>query len=153
MMVMARDTDYPGLLEQVRGRRVLIWTCSTCARLCNGLGGQDAADRLAEALRGDGVDVVGTACVSASCITSKVEKNMPEGDYDTVVSLTCDMGASCAGDVSGMPVLNPVITFGPGYRASDGTVRLRSLVCGNVVKDEPVEDVAERTGAVAGPYV
>lgn len=46
MTVMARDRDYPDLLEDVRGRKVLVWTCNTCARMCN-IGGKEAGERLA----------------------------------------------------------------------------------------------------------
>ena len=153
MMVMARDTDYQGLLSQVVGKRVFIWTCNTCARLCNGIGGQEAADRLADALRADGVDVVGTAHTGASCILSKVEKGMPELDCDVVVSLTCDNGAANAGEVSGLPVINPILTFGPGYKDSEGGVHLRTIVCGRVVMDETLEEAAERMECAAEPYV
>ena len=41
MTVMARDRGYDELLGDVRGRRVLVWTCNTCARLCN-IGGREA---------------------------------------------------------------------------------------------------------------
>lgn len=153
MMIMARDTGYPGLLGSLIGRRVLVWTCDTCARLCNGLGGADAASRLAERLVSDGVDIVGVAHTSASCIMSKVESRIPEGDYDTVVALTCDMGASCARTVSGRHVVNPIITFGPGYLDPEGRPRLASVVCGNVVSDESAEDAADRCDAVVGPFI
>ena len=58
MTVMARDREYDQLLEDVRGRKVLIWTCNTCARLCN-IGGQEAGQRLADRLSGDDIISVG----------------------------------------------------------------------------------------------
>ena len=65
MTVMARDRGYDELLGDVRGRRVLVWTCNTCARLCN-IGGREAGDRLASKLSEDGVDVAVFVCSSAA---------------------------------------------------------------------------------------
>ena len=45
MIVMARDRGYDELLESLKGRRVLVWTCNTCARFC-GVGGREAAEDL-----------------------------------------------------------------------------------------------------------
>ncbi len=153
MIVMARDRDYGALLDAVRGRRVLIWTCNTCARLC-GVGGSDAAERLASKLSADGVDVVGSASSSACCFMSKADRmagSAPDG-YDLVLCLTCDMGGRNASEATGREVLNPVVTFGPGYIDRQGRNRVASVVCGRTVMDEASEDVAERNGCPLGPF-
>ena len=123
MLVMARDSDYAELSERLRGHRVLVWTCNTCARLCNGIGGDEAAGRLAERLREDGIEVTGVISTSASCIASKVDRKYDEGiigGADVVLSLTCDVGSSCAGTVFGKPVVNPIETLGTGYMDLNG---------------------------------
>ena len=153
-MVMTRDRGYDDLLSELRGRRVLVWTCGTCARLCDGLGGRESAERLSERLSRDGVDVVGTVSVGASCVVQKVSDNLPsDGGFDVVLALTCDIGAGCVGDCCRAEVVNPVLTFGSGYLAADGTPRLRSVVCGRTVSDESLPEVSSRHGVPTGPYV
>lgn len=154
MTVMARDREYDQLLEDVRGRKVLIWTCNTCARLCN-IGGQEAGQRLADRLSGDGVEVVGCVSSSAPCFMSKADRMAAsvEGDYDLVVSVNCDMGARNAAEATGKEVLNPVVTFGTGYIDRNGRNRLATIVCGKTVYDEDAEEVAERNGLWMSPFV
>ncbi len=116
MTVMARDRDYVQLLEDVRGRRVLVWTCNTCARMCN-IGGKEAGERLAAKLAEDGVEVAGSVCSSASCYMSKADRMAAsvEGEYNLVVALNCDMGARNAAESTSRDILSPVVTFGTGY--------------------------------------
>lgn len=154
MTVMARDREYPQLLEEVRGRRVLVWTCNTCARMCN-IGGKEAGDRLAEKLSEDGVEVVGSVCSSAPCYMTKADRMAAsvEGDYDLVVAVNCDMGARNAAEATGREVLNPVVTFGTGYLDRDGRNRLATIVCGKTVYDEDAEEVAKRNGCWMSPFV
>jgi hypothetical protein len=141
MMIMARDRDYPELVEGLRGRHVLIWSCTTCARLC-GVTGRDGAEGLAERLREDGIDVVGTASTSAACLMPKVAERMPSGPgYDTVLALTCAIGASCASSHSGAEVVNPVETFGYGYMDDSGEP-VAMLSDG----DRPLSAVSSRSG-------
>lgn len=154
MTVMARDRDYSDLLEDVRGRKVLVWTCNTCARLCN-IGGQDAGDRLVSKFREDGVDVVGCVSSSAACFMTKADRmaGSVSDDYDLVVALNCDMGARNASEATGREVLNPVVTFGTGYLDRNGRNRLATIVCGKTVYDEDAEEVAEKNGCYMTPFV
>lgn len=127
MMMMVRDRGYAELVRALEGRRVRIWTCGTCARLC-GVGGPDRAADLASALRRDGVDVTGVSSVSAGCLESKVSAKAAEADdgSDLVLGLLCSIGAGCARRVLGKEVLNPVDTVGFGYADADGAL----FVCG-----------------------
>ena len=124
MQIMARSCRYPELLEQCRGRKVYMWTCNTCARIC-GIGG-------------------------ASCIASNVRKcQTPEiAGCDTILSLTCDIGAKLCGAVSGKEVLNPVCTLGAGYR-DDGKVCRLMRIDGS---DPALSEEAERRGLPPGPF-
>ena len=139
MIMMARDRDYEQLRGELRGERVLIWTCNTCARLSGGIGGSESAEKLMDALRGDGIDVVGVCYTSASCIMGKVRaKGDPEMilGCDTVLSLTCDVGAFCAGEVFGKPVMNPIVTLGPGLIGEDGDLSVCTIRDGKMEKEE-----------------
>lgn len=156
MLMMARDRDYQALLAAVRGRRVLVWTCNTCVRLCGGIGGRDAAERLAAQLRADGVEVVGVGAVSASCLAGKVREGLaplPAGACDVVLALTCDVGALTAGRLADRPVLNPLVTFGAGYLREDGIPVLCRPAASGVLAERPVSDLAAAQGLLLGPFV
>ena len=123
MLIMARDRSYAELLESLKGKKVHIWTCNTCARLCYELGGRASAERLAEKLRSDGITVTGTSAVAASCMDTSVKKGSVSADTDVVVTLTCDMGSELAGEFIGKKLINPIETFGPGmFTDDDGPV-------------------------------
>lgn len=147
MMIMARDSDYPELVSSLRGSKVAIIACTTCARLC-GLGGSEDAGRLSSGLKDDGIDVIGTSCTPAACIEAKVGDSLPEaGTYDTVLAICCSIGARCAGRASGARVVNPVRTYGHGYLRSDGEPVL-ILPDGEL----SLERLAERDGTRTGPF-
>ncbi|MDR3283209.1 MAG: hypothetical protein LBS92_06370 [Candidatus Methanoplasma sp.] len=152
--MMARDRSYQELLEALRGKKVAIWTCNTCARLCNGVGGHEAASRLAEALRKDGVEVAGVMYTSASCLQDKVRaKEDPAvlNGADLIVSLTCDLGSVCAAEVFGKEVLNPIVTFGPGIVREDGSILLCRASNGRP-ECESVSVAAAKAGLDPGPF-
>jgi hypothetical protein len=140
MMIMIRDRDYADLVGGIDGRSVLVWTCNTCARLCNGIGGQEAAGRLAERLRADGIRVTGVLSTSASCLEGKVAARASaasEGGPELVLVLACDLGARCAGAVLGREVLNPVETLGTGYLRADGRPVLLSAGDRSALAEDP----------------
>ena len=145
MMLMARDREYADLLADLEGKRVLIWTCNTCARLCNEVGGKDSAERLAARLRKDGVDALKAVSVSAACLMGKVRAVSDDpvvSMCDVIVTLVCDVGSACAGTCFGKDIVNPVETVGPGYLDENGVPTLAdgSIVmmgCGPFVDRSP----------------
>ena len=124
MLIMSRSMDYPELLGMLKGKRVAIWTCNTCARLCNGIGGSDSCERLAKKLSDDGVTIIKVVSTSAACLEDKVIGKKDEilsGQPDIVLSMTCCAGDSNAKKVFGMETINPITTHGFGILAADGT--------------------------------
>ena len=151
MQVMARDRDYGDLVGDLRGRSVLVWTCDTCARFC-GIGGRDRAEDIASRLSSDGIAVSGVVRSSACCFMRKAREMAASVEgYDMVLALCCDMGARNASEATGREVLNPVVTFGPGYLDDGGAPRIASVVCGRTVVDEPLSEAAARSGCQEGP--
>lgn len=133
MMIIRRGMDYPELRDSLRGKRVAIWTCNTCARLCNGIGGSESAERLASKLRNDGVSAMCVISIPASCIMPKVAEKTDDavlGMCDVILALSCDVGADCMARCTGKEVSNPIETLGPGYL--DGN-RMPLLADGRVV--------------------
>ena len=124
MLIMSRSMDYPELLGKLKGNKVTIWTCNTCARLCNGIGGSDSCERLAKKLSDDGVTIIKVVSTSAACLEDKVIGKKDEilsGQPDIVLSMTCCAGDSNAKKVFGMETINPITTHGFGILAADGT--------------------------------
>lgn len=153
MIMMVRDRTYKELRDSLEGKRVAVWTCNTCARFSR-VGGSEAAGRLAEALRKDGVDAVFAGGTSASCIESKVAGRMSlTNDPDIILSLTCDVGAHCAGRVYGIKVLNPIHTIGPGYIAEDGGLIVCTPDGSGGLRDTTLDEEAERLGLYSSPFV
>ena len=127
MMVVRRSMEYPELRDMLRGKRVSIFTCNTCARLCNGVGGKDSAERLAARLRKDGIDALRVISVPAACIIGKVREVADDpiaARCDALVTLVCDVGSECAGVCFGKDVINPVETLGAGYLDDNGVPTL-----------------------------
>ena len=135
MLIMARDRTYGELLESLKGKKVHIWTCNTCARLCYELGGRVSAERLAAKLKADGIVVTGISAVPASCMDTSVKKGIVSPDTDLVVTLTCDMGSELAGAFIGKELINPIETFGPGmFTDDDGPVLVTKDDNGKLLK-------------------
>ena len=147
MMVVVRGMDYDDVLDSLKGRKVALWTCKTCARLC-GVGGSDALCRLADRLEADGIDIVSIGHTSASCIMSKVSGRL-SGDFDVVLSLTCDIGSRCVCDSYGVDVIEPLRTIGPGFLDADG----RPMVADGDGGYIPSDEAASSLGLTVGPYV
>ena len=124
MLIVSRSADYPELLDMVRGKKVAIWTCNTCARLCNNIGGTESSERLAEKLKDDGIEVTGVTSTSAACLEKKVIDKKVEilaGNPDIILSMTCCAGDANARKVFGKETINPIITHGFGILTEDGT--------------------------------
>ncbi|MDR0779015.1 MAG: hypothetical protein LBE48_06245 [Methanomassiliicoccaceae archaeon] len=153
MMMIARNTDYDDILNAVKGRKVTVWSCNTCAKLCNGVGGNQAADKLADKLRADGVDVVSSVSVSAACLMSKVTPKASDiADLtDVVISLTCDIGVVCAARAFKKDVLAPLTTIGFGYVDDDGSLIVKHSE--DVQVPATLNDVAKEKGMSSTPLV
>ncbi|MBO4569360.1 MAG: hypothetical protein J5674_05350 [Candidatus Methanomethylophilaceae archaeon] len=124
MMVMAPGEGYGDIQEGLRGKRVFVWTCNTCARLC-GVGGREKAEEAVRLLESGGVEVAGSAAVPAACFMSNARDRLGGSEgFDVVLALCCDIGAGCAREASGKPVVNPVETLGVGFLGEDGVPRL-----------------------------
>ena len=124
----------------LRGKKVAIWTCNTCARLCNDIGGTESSERLAEKLRNDGITITCVVSTSAACLEGKVISKKDEilsGDPDIILSMTCCAGDANAKKVFGKDTINPIITHGFGILAEDGTPIL--------MDGTPVDSLSDRS--------
>jgi len=153
--MVARDRPYSELKNDLIGKKVVIWTCNTCARLCYDIGGTESAERLASALRNDGIEVLGVLSTNASCIEKKVAEKYNEelfAEADVILSLTCNIGALCAERAFKKDVLNPLATVGAGF-IGEGR---RIFVCeekGGELTVRELSEIAEEKGLWCGPYI
>ncbi len=123
MIILRRSMEYEQLLSELRGKKVAIWTCNTCARLCGEVGGKDSAEALSKKLINDGIEVTGVLSTTASCIMSKVSAKYDESiidKCDVILSLTCDVGSYLASECFGKDSINPIDSLGPGYLDENG---------------------------------
>jgi len=152
MMIVARNMDYDDVLNAVKGRAVSVWTCNTCAKMCNGIGGKQSADRLADKLREDGVNVVASASVSAACLMQKVcSKKEEMTGADIIISLTCDTGAICASNAFKKDILVPLATLGHGFVDDDGSLTV--TLSTSVRAPTPFGNAAKEKGTSTDPLV
>ncbi|MDR2698729.1 MAG: hypothetical protein LBB30_03515 [Candidatus Methanoplasma sp.] len=153
--MVARDRPYSELRDGLRGKKVAIWTCNTCARLCFDIGGSESAERLASALRKDGIEVLGVLHTAASCLEKKVREKYDEeiiGGADVILSLTCNIGALCAERAFGKEVLNPIATVGVGFVGENRRIFVCEEKDGVLVVKGLIE-TAEEKGLWCDPYV
>jgi hypothetical protein len=154
VLMIARDRPYSELRDSLVGKKVVIWTCNTCARLCFDIGGEESAQRLAEKLRKDGVEVLGVLYTGASCIEKKVREKYDESLFanaDVVLSMTCNIGALCAKRAFGKEILNPIATLGAGFVGENR----RILICednGGELAVKELREIAEEKGYWCDPY-
>ncbi len=155
MLIITRSMGMDALVQAVQGRRAAIWTCRTCARLCHGLGGDDAAHRLAEYLRSRGIDVVGAASTSACCLWSKVSSAMekaPFQDAEVIIPLTCDVASLLLEEFTELPRLDCTRTWGRGYLNGEGEPILVSMDGQGKPRLQRPKDLDDGR-ALTGPYV
>ena len=143
MLIISRSMDYPELLDRLSGKKVAIWTCNTCARLCNSIGGTESSERLASKLKEDGVEVTKVISISAACLGRKVSEKRDEllsGNPDIILCMTCDAGALNAKEFFGKEIVNPIVTHGYGLLSDDGVPIL--MESGRKI---PVSELSQRS--------
>lgn len=150
MQMVLRDRGLPELVEELRGKKVLIWTCNTCARLCN-VGGSSQAQRIATALRSEGIEVASVMSAKAACMMSSAEdlKKTMKCDYDTILALTCEAGSKVAFRVFGAGCVNPLVTVGTGYLDS---IRGPMVFDADSGKECTLEEASNRYALIIGPF-
>ncbi len=148
MQLMLRDREFPELAEQLRGKKVFVWTCNTCARLCD-VGGSANAQRLAASLRSEGVEVTGVGSAKAACVMSSVIDATCSASQscDVVLALTCDVGSRVAGEAFRRPCLNPIVTLGTGFLDASRTPVLKGE------PEKPLQALSDENSLPAGPFL
>ena len=155
MIITGRNRDYKEVADSLKAKRVLLFTCNTCIRLCGNIGGRKAAEDLSEKLKGDGIDVIEVIDVSAACIAKKIRGKLTQSKVkasDVILALTWPLGASSIAAVSGVDVFNPLETIGVGYLDEDGVPIVVSGSC-DFSEEMPADEAAEYGELKLSPFV
>ncbi|NLI74315.1 MAG: hypothetical protein GX369_06065 [Euryarchaeota archaeon] len=97
MIASLRTMTYEELKNTLgKDERIAIWSCDTCAKSCDGFGGEESMKSLASQLRSDGFNVQKEELLVASCyfdgIRNRKEKWVSDGEYDeidVIIPLAC----------------------------------------------------------------
>lgn len=109
-----------GMLKKYK--KIGIISCNSCARVCE-TGGQERMDEMAERLKKDGFNVVGTELVPMACNLDAVKRRENEGDF--LVVLACDSGVFTVQSLFPSKIVIPALdTVGLGARDGEGNIFL-----------------------------
>lgn len=88
-MVITLAKEYDEIKKQLeKNDKIWVMSCNSCVRVI-GTGGEDKMIQLADRLKKDGFQVVGTSLYGTACIKEIVKEKI---DPDTIVMLACDAG-------------------------------------------------------------
>ena len=164
--VAVRRLDYEALkAELTPGDRVVILSCDSCARLSDGLGGEEGLAGLADKLAADGFrvtcrEVLPIACSLEqlrACIDGKANRTLFE-EADVVIPLACRAGIDKAKEaLPGIRVLQVTETLGKGVFSPETGPRLTEPLeeLGLEVdgtKGISLAEAADRLGLHAGSF-
>lgn len=164
MIIAMRKMPYEQLRDSLDpGARMIVLSCNNCARVY-GLGGRAGLQALADKLCADGLDVVHRELIGFACAVDLVGKRARDpatrdafAAADVILPLACEhgqMAVRMAFPDKQVPELSR--TLGVGWWNAS-TVRLTHCVSGVDLTIEgpegmPLDEVAERTGLLAGPF-
>ena len=164
--ISARRYEYEELRNKLQpDDRIVIVSCDCCARLCDGLGGEQGMTSLAGKLEGDGYNVVHRQLVSEACSDDPklnplhdVSARKLFEDADVILPLSCQSGENrTRSDFPDLRLLRVTKTLGTGSFTSETGARLKESL--EDVQIEigdpdgiPLAEAARRLGLYSGSY-
>ena len=164
--VTARRYTYEDLKSKLMpGERILVLSCDSCAKLNNGLGGGEGAEKLARKLRDDGFDVIHQELLNVACSPGELKERLTgmkvrklfEG-ADVIIPLSCSAGIERVKEaVPKLRILRVTETLGLGTYSPETGVHLTEPFpeIGLEINDEDgisLADAAARLGFHAGSF-
>ncbi|MBO4445856.1 MAG: methylenetetrahydrofolate reductase C-terminal domain-containing protein [Clostridia bacterium] len=135
-MIITRKKPYEELLSMLGdAKKVVLVGCKSCATSCE-TGGEPEMAALTEALKADGIEVVGTVYPDESCqklLVKKELKAVRDTGYDAVVSLACGDGAQTVAQLVDTPVYPANNTMFLGQVERIGIFNEMCRMCGDCV--------------------
>jgi len=164
--VAVRRFDYEALrAELTPNDRIVVLSCDSCARLSDGLGGEQGLAGLADKLTADGFqvscrEVLPIACSLEqlrSCIDDQANRQLFE-EADVVIPLACQAGVEKAREaLPGVRVLQVTETLGKGVFSPETGARLTEPIestglAVDAAKGMPLDEATDRLGLHAGSF-
>jgi hypothetical protein len=125
--------DYETLRAQLApGSRIAVLSCGSCARLSDGLGGEQGLARLTEKLVADGFQVICREVLPVACAGDSLKKNLGEegirrllDEADVIIPLACAAGVKRAQEsLPGARICVVTRTVGKGTYTPETGARL-----------------------------
>jgi hypothetical protein len=164
--VTARRYTYEDLKTQLMPEeRILILSCDSCAKLNNGLGGEEGAKRLAKKLMDDGFDVAHHELLNVACSPDELKGRLNDLKFrelfegaDVIIPLSCSAGIERFGEA--MPKIRILLvteTLGLGTYSPETGVHLTEPFpdIELEINDEEgisLAEAAERLGLYTGSF-
>jgi hypothetical protein len=163
--ISVRRYDYETLKTKLKpGDRVAIVSCDSCAKQCDGLGGEQGLKSLADKLAADGFPVVYQELVRVACSAELVSASLADGgrqaleDADAVIHLPCCAGVEQARQVlPGLKILEVTRTLGKGTYSAETGARLTAPLEEIGIQVDGADGItlseaAERLGLQSGSF-
>lgn len=165
MIISLRRMTYDDLKTNLKkDDKIVVWACNNCIKFCDGLGGRESMNKLADKLEQDGYGIIRRELIGASCLLDLVRKRkMEESTAKTfeestiILPLTCEDGYDNVKHVfNDKKVLNITKTIGLGVFST------KKGMCVNYpfentglepsVDGIPLPEAAKKLGLHSGPY-
>jgi len=116
--------------------RIVILSCDSCAKLCNGLGGEQGLNGLADKLAADGFKVIRRELFSVACSPEQLRARLNDevnrklcDEADVIIPLMCRLGIENAyKNIPVLRILRVTETLGRGtFSSQRGAILTKPL--------------------------
>jgi hypothetical protein len=117
-MVITKARKYEEIKAQLKkNEKVLVMSCNSCVRF-TGTGGEEKMLQLAQKLKNDGFQIIGTALIGAACIKEMFRE---KAKADVIVMISCDAGIyNVENELKPKKIVKALETLGIGVRDMKG---------------------------------
>ena len=164
--ITVRRFEYEELKDKLKpDDRIVILSCDSCAKLSNGLGGEQGLKGLADKLVADGFKVIHRELLPAACSPDQLRSRLDDEanrklfeEADVVIPLACQAGEKRLREIlPDLRVLRVTKTLGKGSYSPETGARLTEPLDDvrleiNDPEGIPLGDAAERLGLHAGSF-
>ena len=164
--ITVRRFDYEALKALLRPEdSIVIFSCDSCARLSDGLGGEQGLNALVDKLIADGFDVLHRELLPVACSAEQLKERLQGetmrellAEADVVIPLACAAGETEMGEVfSGVRILHVTKTLGSGSFSPETGARLTEPLADVELEIDGAEGIslseaADRLGLHSGEF-
>jgi len=164
--VTVRLIEYDELKRKLQpDERIVILSCDSCAKLNDGLGGEQGIKSLADKLLADGFNIVHRELLNVACSPEELKERLNDGEVkklfeeaDVIIPLSCSAGIERVEEaVPKLRILRAMKTLGLGTYSPETGVRLTEPFKGIEIEIDhedgiSLNEAADRLGLYAGSF-